>query len=323
MDDYDVEFNRLKSSKLKQKEKSLLRRNKDELYNMFDKTLKLEDFIRTYHKSEVSYRILEPTEAEYDAIYRSMDKTTDLQKNINCSACGYGTCKNMAKAIHNGLNVSANCINYNRQEVLNEQQLIKNKNEQMKVLEELNELSEEKLRNAEILKTRVTEIISSVGQVSKGNEECAIAIDKISKDISDVFDTTKILKDSLIDMQDKLDKFSSASEQIVQIAGHTNLLALNASIEAARAGETGKGFSVVAEEVKKLSVQSKNAATSTQNDQASMLQLISQINEVAAALTLKTESVKDSITDITAVTEEVSANSEEIVATAASLLDRA
>ncbi len=322
MDDYDSEFNHLKRSKLKQQERSFLRKKKDSLFDMFDKTLQWEDFIRNYHHYEVSFHISEPSEADYDVIYGSMDKTLDWQKNINCSACGYGTCKNMARAIHNGLNVSHNCINYNRQEVLNEQQQLKNKNEQMKVLEELNHLSDEKVKSAEILKIRVSEIIHSVSQVSQGNEEAAKAIDKISKDIADVFDTTKILRDSVSDMQDKLDKFSSAAGQIVSIADQTNLLALNAAIEAARAGESGRGFSVVADQVKKLSVQSKAAASSTQNDQGSMLKLIAQIFEVSKALTDKMESVKYSINDITAVTEEVSANSEEICAVASSLLDK-
>ncbi len=322
MDDYDSEFNHLKSSKLKQQERSFLRKKKDSLFIMFDKTLQWEDFIRNYHRYEASFRISEPSEAEYDVIYSSMDKTLDWQKNINCSACGYGTCKNMARAIHNGLNVSHNCINFNRQEVLNEQQQLKNKNEQMKVLEELNQLSEEKVKSAELLRIRVSEIIHSVSQVSQGNEEAAIAIDKISKDIADVFDTTKILRDSVSDMQDKLDKFSYAAGQIVSIADQTNLLALNAAIEAARAGESGRGFSVVADQVKKLSVQSKAAASSTQSDQGSMLTLITQIFEVSKALTDKMESVKDSINDITAVTEEVSANSEEICAVASSLLDK-
>jgi hypothetical protein len=294
MDDYDSEFNHLKSSKLKQQDRSFLRKKKDSLFVMFDKTLQWEDFIRNYQRYEVSFHISEPSEADYEVIYNSMDKTLDWQKNINCSACGYGTCKNMARAIHNGLNISHNCINFNRQEVMNEQLQLDNQNEQMKILEELNNLSEEKVKSAELLKIRVSEIIQSVSQVSRGNEESAIAIDKISKDIADVFDTTKILRDSVSDMQDKLDKFSSAAGQIVSIA----------------------------DQVKKLSVQSKAAASSTQSDQGSMLKLIAQIFEVSKALTDKMESVKDSINDITAVTEEVSANSEEICAVATSLLDK-
>jgi methyl-accepting chemotaxis protein len=197
------------------------------------------------------------------------------------------------------------------------------KNEQMKILEDLNQMSEQKLRDAERLRARVSEIISSVGQVSRGNEECAIAVDKISKDISEVFDTTMVLRDSVAAMQANLDKFSDASNQIVQIAGQTNLLALNAAIESARAGEAGRGFSVVADEVKKLSDLTKKAASSTQSDQASMVSLLSKVFEVSQSLTKKMENVNDSISEITAVTEEVSANSEEIYTAASGLLDQA
>lgn len=228
----------------------------------------------------------------------------------------------MAKAIFNGLNVHENCIDFNRQEVKYEQQLINSNNEHMKVLEQLNNLSEEKLKAAELLKKRVADIIYSVEEVSKGNEECAVAIENISNDIFDVVNTTKVLNDSINEMKEKLNKFSDASVQIVSIASQTNLLALNAAIEAARAGESGKGFSVVADEVKKLSYESRDVASSTQNDQALMLDLIKRIFEVSNVLATKMDSVNNSINSISAVTQEVTANSEEISAAASSLLDQ-
>lgn len=320
IDDCDDKFNNLKRIKLEEHDKFFVKKKKDKLFNMFDKMFDLEDFKRNYNRNQAVYGIEEPTISQFNEIYKKLNKLTELQKNINCSSCGYGSCKNMAIAIHNGLNVLSNCIDYNRQEVRNEQQLLEDNHNQMKVLEELNQLTEEKLRDAQVLKKRVSDIISSVEQVSQGNEECAIAINKISNDISDVFDTTNVLKDSVSEMQEKLNTFSIASEQIVNIASQTNLLALNAAIEAARAGDSGRGFSVVADEVKNLSYQSKDVATSTQHDQAFMLDLITQIYEVSNVLSVKMQNVNHLINDISAVTQEVSANSEEISATASSLL---
>lgn len=321
IDDCDEKFNELKRAKLQKNKKTILSRGKNDLYKMFEKTFKLEDFIRKYNKNEIINDIKEPTELQYNEIYKNLNKVTDKYKNINCAACGYGTCKDMAKAIHNGLNVLENCIDYNRQEVSNEHELSEYKNQQMKALEDLNKLSEEKLKNAEALKQRVSEIIASVSEVSKGNEESALAISKITNDIADALETTNTVRDSINEMEDKLNKFTIASEQIVGIASQTNLLALNAAIEAARAGEAGKGFSVVADEVKKLSYESKEAATSTHMDQDLMLKLIKQISEVSNDLVAKMENVNNLISNISSVTEEISANSQTISESASSLLE--
>jgi len=115
-------------------------------------------------------------------------------------------------------------------------------------------------------------------------------------------------------MKLKLDDFSKASSQIVDIASQTNLLSLNAAIEAARAGEHGRTFAVVAQEVKKLAEQSSVVVSSTVNDEQSMLTLISGIFEVSVELEQEMNSMNDGVAQILACVEELSAKGQEILA---------
>ena len=78
--------------------------------------------------------------------------------------------------------------------------------------------------------------------------------------IRNVTETVRQIANSINDLEDSSSKIGDITDTITGIASKTNLLALNAAIEAARAGQQGKGFTVLAEEIRKLSEGSNKAA---------------------------------------------------------------
>ncbi len=104
------------------------------------------------------------------------------------------------------------------------------------------------------------------------------------------------IKDQILDLNESMGELGSQAEGIGQImnvvtdiADQTNLLALNAAIEAARAGEAGRGFAVVADEVRKLAEKTMQA-TKEVGDAVSTIQSQARSNITAVENPSKTSS---------------------------------
>ena len=101
-------------------------------------------------------------------------------------------------------------------------------------------------------------------------------------------DTAEKLKSAVSEFSTKFEAIDELAATILNISAQTNLLALNATIEAARAGEAGRGFSVVASEVKQL-------ASSTDHAAQSIATILNEVVDAIKEIQTVTENISDSM----------------------------
>ena len=268
------------------------------------KDLNINDFKRNYTNKNKTIRM--PSPQELNEIFLSMKKESAESRTIDCSCCGYSTCKYMAIAIYNQVNVKENCIHYikdladeeaRRVEAIHQENLLQQ------------EIYNQKLQN--IIK-RFDLLNSGVMELAESNSITASDANSVTSIVTEIAEECKTINESLKFFSEFITVYQESNTSIAGIANMTNLLSLNASIEAARAGDNGRGFAVVAEEIRNLANSTKDLITENEKQAADAIPKINASIDYIKILLSSIAVMNERIANIAATTEKISSKSDSI-----------
>lgn len=143
--------------------------------------------------------------------------------------------------------------------------------------------------------------------LSNGLGNIGAAIQQLATSAEEIHTNEQSLNESIMQVINYAEEINKVSEFIKDIANETKMLGLNAAIEAARAGDAGRGFGVVAEEIRKLSDQSKSTVPK-------IAELTNSIKDITQMANTRSRHSLSSVQEQAAATQEITASIEEITA---------
>jgi methyl-accepting chemotaxis protein len=184
---------------------------------------------------------------------------------------------------------------------------------------QLNQSSQQTAHASTIVASAATEADANVQTVAAAAEELSASSQEIAKQVSSVaMKTSQAATEaaSTSETVGQLNTYAQSVGEVVEairaIAEQTNLLALNATIEAARAGEAGKGFAVVADEVKKLALETSQKTDDINDRVVKIQEAVKQSVQAVNRIITNVQEIDHATTSVSGAVEEQTAATGEI-----------
>ena len=179
--------------------------------------------------------------------------------------------------------------------------------------------SQNTAHSSSIVASAATEADSNVQTVASAAEELSASSSEIAKQIAGVAQKSNRASQEATTTSQEVSELNSLADSIGEVVGaikdiaeQTNLLALNATIEAARAGEAGKGFAVVADEVKKLAMETAQKTEQIDERVVKIQQAIRSSVEAVQRIINDVQQIDEATTAVAGAVEEQNAATAEI-----------
>ena len=171
---------------------------------------------------------------------------------------------------------------------------------------QLHQASMEQNQSTEALVCEVSHVKERLSSVTKSSGQTRIKTEEIAQKVQEANERMASLSNAMNDISVNAQEITNIAKAIEDISFQTSILAINASIEAARAGSAGKGFGVVADEVKQLASRSAEAAKNA-------TEMVSSTRSIIKTGVELTANTADSLQAISAVSDQINGISDELV----------